>query len=62
MEQTTGPSLSDLHRRGRQKDSVGRVAARAHASARQVATVIDYHDIPPATRARIERTIAERNG
>lgn len=55
------PKLSDLIRTGRQKDSIPRIAQIAHASARQVQTVVDYDDIPETTRERIERTIRERN-
>jgi len=61
MQGRPDTSLSAIHRAGRQKDSVGRVAAKAHASSRQVQTVLDYFDIPETTRERIRRTIVDRN-
>lgn len=61
LEQEQEQRLSDIHRNGRQKDSVGRVAAISHTSSRQVQAVLDYFDIPKTARDRIYRTIVDRN-
>jgi hypothetical protein len=54
-------NLAELHEKGRQKDSIGRLAARTHLSARQIVTILDYHRIPKTARDRAERTIIELN-
>lgn len=55
-------SLADLHRTGRRKDSVPRLAMLAHSSTKQAQAVLDYWAIPERTRLRVETLIRQRNG